>query len=311
MRSTRVATVPRLPLPRAAHPRRLRQPGVARRGRERATHRGVERVRARQRRARRRNAVGRLCRRQERGSTARRRGDVVGRSGDGEGLHAEVAVDRRAEVAHRLGPVGKDGGEVGPHRPERRRAGRVGGPDRLVGRLLDDPVERDLEAGPVLRLDHVHQRRDEVAVALDCSATTPPCAASAGRRWRRSPATAVRPASGHRRGAPEDPHRPEHNERAGRRATARATAGPTGRHRRRNLLRQRCDYSARNEESPDSPAVESVLALERHCTVGAMARTSTRSRWCSTSSRISPMTSSVRRWGCSPRSSSLVLAAWK
>src|ERR1700679_2632692 len=83
------------------------------------------------------------------------------------------------------------------------------------------------------------------------------------------------------------------------------------RHRHRKLQGEGRLYTARKDESGVSPDVVSVLALERHWTVGAMARTSTRLRCRSTSPRMSLMTWSVRRWGWRPRSSSLVLAALK
>ena len=66
----------------------------------------------------------------------------------------------------------------------------------------------------------------------------------------------------------------EQDDRSGRGSTARATAWPAERHRRRKLLRQRRIYTARKEASGVSPDVVSVLALFLHCTVGAMARTS-------------------------------------
>ncbi len=62
--------------------------------------------------------------------------------------------------------------------------------------------------------------------------------------------------------------------------------------------------------SPLSPAeVRSVLAVLRHCTVGAMAWRSTRSRWRSTTARSEWMVGPPSRCGTRPRSSSLVWAA--
>ena len=92
------------------------------------------------------------------------------------------------------------------------------------------------------------------------------------------------------------------------RPPAGAAVGGQRRHRRVTLLP---GQTARNGASDDAFAVFSVLALDRHCTVGAIASTSTRSRWRSMRLSMPAMTLSVRRCGSRPRSSNFVLAAWK
>ena len=214
-------------------------------------HRAVERVRPRQQRARRRNAVGRLRRRQERGlaTGGRRRGR--GRPGDREGLHAEVPVDGGAEVAHRLGAVGKDGGEVRTERPERRGRAALSARVDSSADCWTIAVQLDLQAGPVLRLDHTHERRDRGRRGVGLLGHH---AALRGERPVRGGVVALR-LPRHLGQAPDqqgrqNDHGRQHDERAGAGSTARAAAGPTGRHRRRNLQRVGCDYTARKEESP-------------------------------------------------------------
>ena len=101
--------------------------------------------------------------------------------GVGDGFHAEVVVDRGAQLVHRLGPLGEDRGELGGDRAERVcRAVASVCLRRLVRGLLHGGVQADLESLAGLRTTRRSRSlRTWPTVALDWSATTAPCAASA------------------------------------------------------------------------------------------------------------------------------------
>ena len=178
-----------------------------------------------------------------------------------------------------------------PGRPSPTAPSPAPGPRlrRLARRLQHRAVERGLQALAGLRRQVAHEaahRRD--VVTLDCSATH---GALRGQGPVRVGVVALR--------LPRHLGQAAHQERRARSPLQRAgrSAGPVIDGARVGVACVATSpqeptagtgltYTARKDESGVSPAVVRVLALERHCTVGAMARTSTRSRWRSTSSRM-------------------------
>ena len=263
---------------------------------QRPLHRAVQRVRARQERARRGDPVRCLGRRQERGPTRAGRGtDRRGISGS-DRLHAEEPVDGTTQLGHGPGPFREDVDELGRQRAHWHRAGGELRPGCLVGRLLHRVVERRLQPLAGLRGEVVDDPadRDRGGIRL--------IGRDGALRHQGAGGGGVVPLRLPRHLGEASHHDGEHHDRGneqddrpGRRSTARAAAWPAWRHRHRKLQGNGRLYTARNEAPGVSPDVVSVLAVERHCTVGAIARTSTRLRCRSTSCRMSAITSSVRR----------------